>query len=172
MKQFEIFRSQTRNFIKKKQLFPFFFFIMKSANTAERLAESGENSAERREVCQDQERGRWRANGPVRSRGIAVCGNGAFPGKHCQSLPQDTAHELSLSADRHSLLASPSGLGLDDTVNFSAGMDRQARLGQWSTARSAAALPLTWHRYISPSEDKWTCCKLVLLPKYLHLVLD
>lgn len=122
---------------------------MKSANTAERLAESGENSAERREVCQDQERGCRCADGPVSSRGIAVCRNGAFPGKHCQFLPQDTAHELSLSADRHSLLARPSGLGLDDTVNFSAGFSTSQGLTSltWAvehgTERCCSAADLT-----------------------------
>lgn len=51
MRQFEIFCFHTQNFIKKKELYLFFFFFIRmSANPVERLDESGENSAERRNV--------------------------------------------------------------------------------------------------------------------------
>lgn len=124
MKQFEIFWSHTRNFIKKKQLFLFFFFfIRKIANPAERLDESGQNSAERRDVLSGSgERTQMCRTAQWAAERLLSAGTSLLPGKYCQVcsfLPRDTAHELSLSADRHSLLARPSGLGLDDTVNFS-----------------------------------------------------
>lgn len=180
MKQFEIFWSHIRNFIKKKQLFLIYFFfpIRKSSNTAERLDESGENWAERRDILSED------ADvlpGPVSSREIAVCGNVAFS--------RETLPSLFTPTTRHSPRAQscswqPLGQAfrtwswwhcqlLSWLLNFP-GTDK---LNVGSRARHGALLlTLTWHPCISPSEDKCTCCKLVLsqtlLSKYLHLVSD
>lgn len=105
MKQFEIFWSHTRNFIKKTQLFLFsfsflFFPIRKNSNTAERLDESGRKLS--REKGRFVRIGREAAdvpNGPVSSREIAVCGNAAFSREILPNLLAPTT--------RHSTRAQP-----------------------------------------------------------------
>lgn len=119
MQQFEIFWSHIRNFIKKKQLFLIYFFSplgraqiqLKDLMSQEKTEQREGTFCQRTQMCCPAQ---WAAE-----RLLSV-GMSLFPGKHCQAcslLPRDTAHEPSLAAD--SLLARPSGLGLDDTVNFS-----------------------------------------------------
>lgn len=186
MKQFEIFWSHTRNFIKKKQLFLFSFFffipIRKSSNTAERLDESRENSAERRDVLSGSgERTQMCRMAQWAAERLLSAGTSLFPGKYCQIssfLPQDTAHRLSLSAD--SLLGRPSGLGLDDTVNFSVdlstsqGLTSSTWAAEHGTEHCCSAADLTSLYF--PIWRQMYFCKLVLsqtlLSKYLHLVSD
>lgn len=155
MKQSEIFWSHTRNSIKKKQLFLFsfffFFFIRKSANTAERLDESGENSAERREVLSGWgERTQMCRAAQWAAERLLSVGTSLFPGKYCQVwsfLPWDTTHELSLSADRYSFLARPSELGLGwhcQLLSWLLNFPRTDKLSSGSRARHRALLLCHW----------------------------
>lgn len=110
--------------LKINSFFYFLFFIRKSANTVERLDDSGENSAERRNVLSGPgERTQMCRMAQWAAERLLSSGRSLFQGKYWKSvllfLPWDTVLELSLSDDWHSFSARPSGLGVDDTVKFS-----------------------------------------------------
>lgn len=124
-------------------------------------------------------------NGPGSSRGIAVCRNGAFPGKCCQAcslLPPHTAQELSLSADRHGLLARQAFRTWSwwhcQLLSWVPTFLRTDKFGLGSRVWHRALLLCCWPDILGFPHLKTNvlAANLVLsqtlLSKYLHLVLD
>lgn len=102
MKQFEIFRSHTRNFIKKKQLFPFFFSLWRAQIQLKDLL-SQEKTQQRegrfvriRREDADVPMAQWEAEGLLSAGMVLFQGNTANPCHKTQ--PTSSAFQLTDTA--------------------------------------------------------------------------